>query len=105
VTLEVTEHDCSAIALRQSAELLVESRREIGRNSFRTGPIRGYPQHAGAALVPPATRHVGPGVGSNPQSDTVQPASDGFLPPHGSGAPDEDQEGRLKGIFGVVLVA
>ena len=82
----------------------MEDRREFGRDPFLAGPIRrtaNSPAHARAAGDGPCR----PGRGRDSQGDAVEPAPDRFLPPHGAGPADEDQEGGLEGVLGVVLVA
>ena len=67
------------------------------------GSIRRHRRRAGLVLA--ATGHGRAGSGRDAEGDAVEPAPDRFPVADGGGAADEDQEGGLEGVLGVVLVA
>ena len=103
VSLEVTEDDWNAVAVRKPVDLLVEHSFELGR-----GPVLSRKQmrrHPGnSQLVSPAPGRIRPGTRRRAKSHLMQPRAQGISNPEGAGLLDQDQESRLKSILGVMRV-
>ena len=52
---------------------------------------------------PPGRR--GPGVAGDPKGDIMEPGPERFADPESASLTDQDQEGGLEGILGIVRVA
>lgn len=94
--LQLSEHQGHAVLLRQAAELLVQG--------AGVGPLCGRPGCGLRFCGPP------PGVGlphlpGGEVGDPVKPTGDRVRPPDGGRFADQHEEGRLKGVLGVVRVA
>ena len=102
--LQVAEHHGLAEGLRQAADLLVDRDVPIVGDSARIA--LGSCRHLGAlALVDAPLHGQGPGMRRDPQGHGMEPRTERIPHPQQSRLVDQDEEDRLEGILGVVLVA
>ena len=102
--LEITVDDCEAESFGQSGDFFVECRQQIiGRGWPTLFHCVFHLPHLPFECAPPGRCDIG--LNGNPVCDPVQPAAEGI--PTADGVPlfDQDQEGGLEGIFGIMRVA
>ncbi len=99
---QVAEHHRDTIPLGQPVNLLVDDGRQVFPSRFAPGPSR----HRDRS---PFDRPAALGVPANPDrrmsGDSVQPRADRIPHPERTAPSGQDQERRLEGVAGVVLVA
>ena len=100
---QVAEHHRDAIPLGQPVHLLVDDGREVVRVArLARGPIR---REDRIPLDDPPAIGVPPGPDRRATGDPVQPGADRVPHPERAAPAGQDQERRLEGVPGVVLVA
>ncbi len=103
---QVAEDQRGAESLGQPAEVLVEGRPALSvfrRRKFLDQPACGH--RGPSALVGASSSGGDAGLGRDAQRHAVQPAADRLAPADRAGPARQDQERRLRGVLGVVVVA
>ncbi len=97
--LQVAEHYRNPILLREPFELLVEHQDQIIAMSVVCG---GHRTLGSSELMPAAPGLGHPGAIRDPIGRPVQPTGQRVAVANRAGLADQDQEGRLEGIMGIV---
>ena len=103
---EVAQHDGDTEALRQSLDLIVDRRPEV-RALAVIGPSAVVPprDHLGRPpFMGRSSGSGGPGAHGGAVGHLMQPGAQRVLHPERPGFADQDQEGRLERILGLMLV-
>ncbi len=103
-TLQVTANDRETVLLGQPVDLLVQCWQQIVRGRW---PVRrSCDSHLSHLPFEPAAPGRGDiGLIRDAMRDPVQPAPQGISSPDCAASLDQDQEGRLEGVLGVVRIA
>ncbi len=101
-SFHLAEDHGGSILLREAAQLLVESRQEVAHGVASSCSGFGDVGHRGFSNSPFGPHR--PRLDGRPIRDAVEPVADHRPRRHRPRFPGEDEECRLEGVFGVVVV-
>src|SRR5207244_601265 len=98
--LQIMKHERESIFFREMTQLFVQHRSLVCPQHLSMGiPCGNFKIGTFGGRLPES---VGLDLQGNTKRDLVQPTADGSLSTNGARLSTQDQEGRLKGILGIV---